>query len=461
MAIGVSAVALVAARHRAIAGGVFAFGDVQPVAGIVVERPYPALRVAGRSAATLLVAPASTAPRRWSAASLTARSSSTVSASPVMATRCWRSRARNGYPDHSGSCSRSTSREELREHSRTCVTLRGEIVDSKCFLGVMTPGQGKTHRACASLCLRGGIPPALFVEDRAGASRLVLLVSPAGDALDPAIVADRAFEPTEMTGRLERTDGWWRLRTDPATLAPPRLTPSANGRAMMRLPLEKEPTWPVRRRRPVRPRRRRAGLGAGPFPRRDHGRLSRRRGARRRRPAGHRSRGRRFRGAGGRGRPAARLVRSQQRRERGAGRSAAAAETRVSGLCVERRALAGPAAVDLRDRLPPAHAAPRARATQAAHALVDRLAPGDYCGIYIFDKELTELATFTRDRDLLHRAIRTASMTPPDFRSDSYRHGSAEDPGTPLMQGSIGDPDLWATGMRPFEAVRRARRSAA
>ena len=97
---------------------------------------------------------------------------------------------------------------------------------------------------------------------------------------------------------------------------------------------------------------------------------------------------------------------------------------------------------------------PRARATQAAHALVDRLAPGDYCSIYIFDKELTELAPFTRDRDLLHRAIRTASMTPPDFRNESYRRGSAEDPGAPLIQESIGDPGLWVKGMRPYEAVQ-------
>ena len=97
---------------------------------------------------------------------------------------------------------------------------------------------------------------------------------------------------------------------------------------------------------------------------------------------------------------------------------------------------------------------PRARATRAAHALVDRLAPGDYCGVYVFDKELTELAGFTRDRDLLHRAIRTASMTPPDFRNEAYGQGSAEDPGSPLIQGSIGDPGLWKRGMRPYEAVR-------
>ena len=45
---------------------------------------------------------------------------------------------------------------------------RWEIVDSKCFLGVMTPGAGRTHSACASLCLRGGIPPALLSCARSG-----------------------------------------------------------------------------------------------------------------------------------------------------------------------------------------------------------------------------------------------------------------------------------------------------
>ena len=38
------------------------------------------------------------------------------------------------------------------------VSLTGEIVDSKCYPGVMKPGQGKTHRACAIRCLSGGVP---------------------------------------------------------------------------------------------------------------------------------------------------------------------------------------------------------------------------------------------------------------------------------------------------------------
>ncbi len=44
-------------------------------------------------------------------------------------------------------------------------TVTGEIVDSKCYLGVMNPGQGKVHRDCAARCLSGGIPPIFITTD--------------------------------------------------------------------------------------------------------------------------------------------------------------------------------------------------------------------------------------------------------------------------------------------------------
>ena len=45
-------------------------------------------------------------------------------------------------------------------------TLNGEIVDPKCYFGVMKPGEGKAHRSCAIRCLAGGIPPVLHASDR-------------------------------------------------------------------------------------------------------------------------------------------------------------------------------------------------------------------------------------------------------------------------------------------------------
>jgi hypothetical protein len=41
----------------------------------------------------------------------------------------------------------------------------GEIVDAKCYLGVMNPGSGAVHRACARRCLAGGLPAALVTAE--------------------------------------------------------------------------------------------------------------------------------------------------------------------------------------------------------------------------------------------------------------------------------------------------------
>jgi hypothetical protein len=38
------------------------------------------------------------------------------------------------------------------------ITVTGEIIDTKCFLGAMKPGRGRAHAACGRLCIRGGIP---------------------------------------------------------------------------------------------------------------------------------------------------------------------------------------------------------------------------------------------------------------------------------------------------------------
>ena len=104
----------------------------------------------------------------------------------------------------------------LEPSDNTPVELTGEIVDSKCFLGVMVPGSGKTHKECASLCLRGGIPPALYVQDRTGQSSLLLLTGPTGEPIGaPALQA--AGEAISLTGSIHRQGGWLVLRTDPTS----------------------------------------------------------------------------------------------------------------------------------------------------------------------------------------------------------------------------------------------------
>ncbi len=68
-------------------------------------------------------------------------------------------------------------------------TIVGEIVDSKCFLGVMKPGHGRAHRACAARCIAGGIPAAMTaVDPETGKPALVVLASDDGGPLGKAVL---------------------------------------------------------------------------------------------------------------------------------------------------------------------------------------------------------------------------------------------------------------------------------
>jgi len=95
------------------------------------------------------------------------------------------------------------------------MTLRGEIVDSKCFLGVMAPRNLKPHRACATRCVSGGIPPILLVRDRRGQAAHLLLVGSDGRALNQEILEFIA-EPLEITGRVVRHDDLLVLEAEPS-----------------------------------------------------------------------------------------------------------------------------------------------------------------------------------------------------------------------------------------------------
>ena len=83
------------------------------------------------------------------------------------------------------------------------LTLQGEIVDSKCQLGVMNPGRLKPHRACAVHCIRGGIPPLLRIEDEAGELAYVLLVGERGQPINQEVLQFIAL-PVEVSGKLRK-----------------------------------------------------------------------------------------------------------------------------------------------------------------------------------------------------------------------------------------------------------------
>jgi hypothetical protein len=102
------------------------------------------------------------------------------------------------------------------EQSLGTWTLAGEIVDSKCHLGVMKPGRGRPHKECAVRCISGGIPPVLRVTSPDGRAVYLSLVGDDGRAVNGEVLQWVA-EPVEITGRVVRTRGLLVLYAEPST----------------------------------------------------------------------------------------------------------------------------------------------------------------------------------------------------------------------------------------------------
>lgn len=92
-------------------------------------------------------------------------------------------------------------------------TIKGEIIDPKCYFGVMKPGEGKVHRDCAIRCILGGIPPVLHVQNEKGESNYYLIVGPNGERMNEA-VKDFVAEPVEINARVIQQDDWIVLYLD-------------------------------------------------------------------------------------------------------------------------------------------------------------------------------------------------------------------------------------------------------
>lgn len=96
-------------------------------------------------------------------------------------------------------------------------TLAGEVVDSKCYLGAMRPGQGKVHMACAGFCIMGGIPPMFVTWPAEGEPVTYLLAGPDGGPVDDAVLSDVSLY-VRLTGEVERRADLLVFKVDPQSL---------------------------------------------------------------------------------------------------------------------------------------------------------------------------------------------------------------------------------------------------
>jgi hypothetical protein len=146
------------------ADAVFEFGQTRVFDGYIVEHPYPALVVTSSSGGTTaywLVGPG----KHGAADLVRDRDGRYVQLSGSLIQRDMDSMievAADGIKEMDRV--NAPSMEPWR--SLGPVVIEGEIVDSKCHLGVMKPGEGPTHRDCAVRCLLGRVPPMFVPRDR-------------------------------------------------------------------------------------------------------------------------------------------------------------------------------------------------------------------------------------------------------------------------------------------------------
>jgi hypothetical protein len=104
----------------------------------------------------------------------------------------------------------SDAKQEVKELGT--VQLTGEILDPKCYFGVMKPGHGKPHRDCAIRCIAGGISPVFWVRDDKGGAQYYLILDEEGKKMNNEL-KDHVAEPVSLSARAVQYDDWIVLYT--------------------------------------------------------------------------------------------------------------------------------------------------------------------------------------------------------------------------------------------------------
>jgi hypothetical protein len=183
LAVIVPGVALIASLQGPFGMGQFEYGRVRTFEGVMYQTPVPVLRLSGAQAPTyaLLVGPGKfglpDAARAIDGKKVTFEGTLLHRQRMTMIEVTKLESLQEVYD--SGTIEARGKAEVIGP-----VTVEGEIVDTKCYLGAMRPSRGKVHRACAIRCLSGGVPPAVLVEDAWGRDAVFMLTAEDGGKLD-------------------------------------------------------------------------------------------------------------------------------------------------------------------------------------------------------------------------------------------------------------------------------------
>ncbi len=100
--------------------------------------------------------------------------------------------------------------------NRTPINLKGEILDPKCYFGVMKPAEGKIHKSCAIRCISGGIPP-VFRQPTGKADQpydYFLMMDESGKSINQEVLSF-VGEPVSVAGNTTNFLEWKVLYINP------------------------------------------------------------------------------------------------------------------------------------------------------------------------------------------------------------------------------------------------------
>lgn len=201
--------AALALQRPPVGGGVWDMGQVYTLRGVMSREPYPVLRTIdlGEGMRTVFLAtsgknaphlPAALA-EHWVevAGTLIERGRNAMLALADIKPAA--GEAPEGL--------RAPPQQDLGEALMT-----GEILDAKCWFGAMRPSYGKTHKACAALCARGGLPLAFCQTSACGTGLKAPLLLDADGRAHSERILPLVADPVLAEGRLVQVGDVMQLR---------------------------------------------------------------------------------------------------------------------------------------------------------------------------------------------------------------------------------------------------------
>lgn len=95
--------------------------------------------------------------------------------------------------------------------------LAGEICDGKCLTGAMRPGRGLAHKACAELCILGGVPPVFVSTQPVAGHEFLMMGARDGGPVSEALL-DRTGVFISIEGQVEERGGLAVFLADETTI---------------------------------------------------------------------------------------------------------------------------------------------------------------------------------------------------------------------------------------------------